>query len=71
LSFDKTIDEKKIFEVMDKIFLFIKDMRIEGEKELYVSFLSETDQFGTTFSKDFIHFLEKNKCSLTISGIFL
>jgi len=56
---------------MDKIFLFIKDMRIEGEKELYVSFLSETDQFGTTFSIDFIHFLEKNNCSLTISGIYI
>lgn len=61
---------KKIFEVMDKIFLFIKDMRIEGEKELYVSFLSETDQFGTTFSMEFINFLAKNNCSLNISGLF-
>lgn len=70
IVFENTFNETIILEKLKDIFIYIHEKKIEGEKNVYFSYIVEKGQFAFELSTDFMRCLVDNGFNLQISGVY-
>ena len=61
--------EKDIIDLIKK--LDLENFDIEMKKEIWISSVNDTDQFGFELSNELLQIIAKNKLTLCVSGVFV
>lgn len=64
------IDEKKVIDKLEKVFQYIDYKALQGQKELYITYIIDHDQFGFELSSQFMQWLIRHNCKLYLRGVY-
>ena len=64
------INEKKVMDKLEKVFKYIDYKAIQGQKELYITYIIDHDQFGCELSSQFMQWLVQHNCKLYLRGVY-
>jgi hypothetical protein len=64
------IDEKKVIDKLEKVFQYIDYKALQGQKEIYITYIIDHDQFGFELSSQFMQWLIRHNCKLYLRGVY-
>ncbi len=70
INFYNKFEEEKLLLKIEPILKYIENKKIQGDRELWVSYIIEQDQFGFRLSPKLMSFLINHNCSFSLSGIY-